>query len=241
MVMTTQTTRPSQVLPGRTAPDLTGQVGKKQRAGLLSAPRRMQLPWAIGGGLTVVATTVGFSAGSGLLSDKSPVLVVAEPVAAGQTITSDVVRSIPVAADAGVGTIDASLASKVIGRTAAVPLTPGTLLNVSDIGKATFPPAGQAELAVALRVGAYPLDLAAGDRVQVVIASDSQSAMTTTNPATAAPAPVPTYAVVTKVGRTDGQGGVVADLLMDQSSFQKVASAGPSGVSLAVLPPSAGN
>lgn len=241
--MTTQTARPGQAPPGRTAPDPSRQADKKQpRAGLLSAPRRMQLPWAIGGGLTVVATTVGFSASSGLLSDKSPVLVVAEPLAAGQTITSDVVRSIPVAADAGVGMIDASLASKVIGRTAAVPLTPGTLLNVSDIGKATFPPAGQAELAVALRAGAYPLDLAAGDRVQVVISSDSQPAMaTTTNPAVVAPAPVPTYAVVTKVGRADGQGGVVADLLMDQNSFQKVASAGPSGVSLAVLPPSAGN
>ena len=128
----------------------------------------------------------------------------------------------------------------MIGRTAAVPLTPGTVLNVSDIGKATFPPAGQAELAVALRAGAYPLDLAAGDRVQVVVASDSQPAMTTT-PAAVVPAPVPTYAVVTKVGRADGQGGVVADLLMDQNSFQKVASAGPSGVSLAVLPPSAGS
>ena len=239
--MRTQSTPLGQVPPGRAAPDPSHQGGKKQpRAGLLSAPRRMRLPWAIGGGLTVVVTTVGFSAGSGLLSEKSPVLVVAEPLAAGQTITSDVLRTIPVAADAGVGTIDASLASKVIGRTAAVPLTPGTLLNVSDIGKATFPPAGQAELAVALRTGAYPLDLAAGDRVQVVVASDSQPAMTT-NPAAAATAPVPTYAVVTKVGRADSQGGMVADLLMDQGSFQKVASAGPSGVSLAVLPPSAGS
>lgn len=227
---------------GRTAPDTSRQAGKKQpRTGLLSAPRRMQLPWAIGGGLTVVATTVGFSAGSGLLTEKSPVLVVAEPLAAGQTITSDMLRTVPVAADAGVGTIDASLASKVIGRTAAVPLTPGTLLNATDIGKSTFPPAGQAELAVALRAGAYPLDLAAGDRVQVVVASDSQLSTPTTNPATAAPAPVPMYAVVTKVGRADGQGGMVADLLMDQNSIQNVASAGTSGVSLAVLPSSAGN
>ncbi len=240
--MTTQTTRPGQVPPGSTAPDPSRQAGKKQlRTGLLSAPRRMQLPWAIGGGLTVVATTVGFSTGSGLLSEKSPVLVVAEPLAAGQTITSDVLRTIPVAADAGVGTIDASLASKVVGRTAAVPLTPGTLLNVTDIGKSTFPPAGQAELAVALRAGAYPLDLAAGDRVQVVVPSDSQPATPATNPATVAPAPVPTYAVVTKVGRADGQGEMVADLLMDQNSIQKVASASPTEVSLAVLPPSAGN
>lgn len=227
---------------GRTAPDTSRPAGKKPpRAGLLSAPRRMQLPWAIGGGLTVVVTTVGFSAGSGLLSEKSPVLVVAEPLAAGQTITPDVLRTIPVAADAGVGTIDASLAPKVIGRPAAVPLTPGTLLNVSDIGKSTFPPAGQAELAVALRAGAYPLDLAAGDRVQVVVANDGQATTPTTNPAAVAPAPAPTYAVVTKVGRADGQGSMVADLLMDQNSIQKVASAGPSGVSLAVLPPSAGN
>ncbi|MBS2547455.1 hypothetical protein KGQ19_11285 [Catenulispora sp. NL8] len=201
----------------------------------------MQLPWAIGGGLTVVATAVGFSAASGLLSQKSPVLVVAEPLAAGQTITSDALRTIPVAAEAGVGTIDASMASKVVGRTVAVPLTPGSLLNVTDIGKSTFPPAGQAELAVALRAGAYPLDLAAGDRVQVVVAGDSQLPTPTTNTAAVAPAPVPTYAVVTKVGRSDGQGGTVADLLMDQTSIQKVASAGPSGVSLAVLPPSAGN
>ena len=102
--MTRQSTLPGQVPAGRTAPDPSRPAGKKPpRAGLLSAPRRMQLPWAIGGGLTVVATTVGFSAGSGLLSEKSPVLVVAEPLAAGQTITSDALRTIPVAAEAGWG------------------------------------------------------------------------------------------------------------------------------------------
>ena len=240
--MTRQSTLTAGVQAGRPASDPLRPTDKKpSKTGLFAAPRRMKLPWAIGGGLTVVVTTVGFSAGSGLLSEKSPVLVVAEPLAAGQMITPDVLRTIPVAADAGVAIIDASLAAKVIGRTAAVPLTPGTLLNVSDIGKSTFPPAGQAELAVALRTGAYPLDLAAGDRVQVVVTSDSQPTVVTTNAATVTPVPLPTYAVVTKVGRADSQGGVVADLLMDQNSFQKVASAGPSGVSLAVLPPAAGS
>ena len=237
--MTRQSALPAPVQAGRPAPDPSADK-KQPKTGLFAASRRMKLPWAIGGGLTVVATTVGFSAGSGLLSEKSPVLVVTQPVAAGQTITADVLRTIPVAADAGVATIDASLASKVIGRPAAVPLTPGTLLNVSDIGKAVFPPAGQAELAVALRAGAYPLDLAAGDRVQVVVASDAQPVMST-SPAAIAPSPGPMYAVVTKVGRADSQGQMVADLLMDQGSFQKVASAGPPGVSLAVLPPSAGS
>lgn len=241
--MTTQTPLPGQSPPGRLAPagppNPLGKGSSASGAGLLSARRKVRLPWAVGGGLTVVATTVAFSTGAGLLSEKTPVLVVTEPLSAGQVITAEALRAIPVAADPGVATIDASQESKVLGRTTAVPLSPGALLGPSDLGKASFPPAGQAELAVALGPGSYPLDLAAGDRVQVVVADDAASAGPAE--ATHATAEPQLLAVVTQVGRVSGQSGVIADLLMDQDSFARVASVGSSRVALAVLPPTAGN
>jgi hypothetical protein len=105
--MATQTTLPGQALPGRVPspagpPRSAGKSPAGSGAGLLAARRRVRLPWAVGGGLTVVATTVALSTGSGLLSEKCPVLVVAEPLAAGQTITADSLRAIPMAADPGI-------------------------------------------------------------------------------------------------------------------------------------------
>jgi hypothetical protein len=117
-----------------------------------------------------------------------------------------------------------------------VPLTPGTLLGAGDLGPRSSPPAGEAEIAVSLKQGSFPLDLAQGDRVQVVLASDTPIAAGGSGvPAAAAQTQSPTIATVTKVGRVDSQGAVVADLLLDQALASKVAAAGPTGVSLAIL------
>lgn len=203
---------------------------------LLSTQQTVNKPLVIGCGLGVLVCSLGASEAAGLLDDKSQVLVVASPIAAGQTITRDVLRAIPVAADPGVASIPADSVNKVVGRPAAVPLTSGTLLGAADLGPRLSPPVGKAEIAVSLKQGSFPLDLAQGDRVQVVLASDTP--MTTAGsaaPSAAAQAQSPTIATVTKVGRADTQGDVVADLLLDQALASKVAAAGPTAVSLAIL------
>lgn len=71
--------------------------------------------------------------------------------------------------------------STVIGRRSAVALVTGSLLTGSEVGN--VPPVGSGSdvVAVGLKAGAYPPDLAPGDRVQVVpvTSSDASSATVT--------------------------------------------------------------
>ena len=236
----TDTTTPSSV-PGqvRGFSRASRPFGKTPSdAALLSAQHKANKPLVLGSSLGVLLCSLGASEAADLFDDKSPVLVAAVPIAAGQTITQDMLRAIPVAADPGVSAIPASRVSSVIGRSAATPLMPGALLGAEDVGARSYPPTGEAEIAVSLKQGAFPLDLAQGDRVQVVLASDTpMTASAGGAPSAATQAQQPTIATVTKVGKVDSQGAVVADLLLEQSTATKVAAAGPSAVSLAILGP----
>ncbi len=58
--------------------------------------------------------------------------------------------------------------STVLGRSVAVPLVAGALLTTSEVGSHRPVGSGSDVVAVGLKAGAFPPDLAAGDRVQVV-------------------------------------------------------------------------
>ena len=174
-----------------------------------------------------------------MLDPRTSVLIVAEPLAAGDVITADDLRSVPVAVSRGVDVIPASQISNVVGRPAALPLAAGSLLGSVDVGPAVFPPAGQAVAAVGLKSGMFPLHLAAGDKVQVVLPAQS-GVLATPAPSSSssASAAQPLVATVTAVGRPDSQGGLVANLLMDSDGAAKVAAAASSmsGVAVTLLP-----
>ena len=65
--------------------------------------------------------------------------------------------------------------SSVVGRRVAVPLVAGAVLTSSEVGNAPPVGSGSDVVAVGLKAGSYPPDLAPGDRVQVVPVASSAS------------------------------------------------------------------
>jgi hypothetical protein len=153
-------------------------------------------------------------------------------------ITATDVRAVPVEVGGGIDAIPAARATNVVGRPAALPLIPGALLGSADVGPAVFPPIGQAVAAVGLKSGMYPLHLAAGDKVQVVLPPQPAVMSAPAPAASAASAAQPLVATVTAVGKPDVQGVIVANLLMDADGAAKVAAASTSmsGVAVTLLP-----
>ena len=221
---------------------IPGQSGAGQRsaatasANTLLSTRRVNVPRALFGGLGVVVCSIGAVVTSHVLDPRTAVLVMMKPVAAGQVITAADFGTVPVTVGRGVDVIPGAQLSTVLGRPAAVPLAAGALLGIADVGSAAFPPVGQAVAAVALKAGMYPLHLAAGDKVQVVL--PPQPAVSAAPAAVQASSALPLVATVSAVGRPDSQGSMVANLLMDADGAAKVAAASTSmsGVAVTLLP-----
>lgn len=242
--MTRESTRKGSAPSTGTSTTVPKQSGAGQRSAgrasaiaLLSA-RRVNVPRALFGGLGVVVCSMGAVVASHVLDPRSSVLVVWEPVAAGQVITIDDLRSAPVAVVSGIDTIPAAQTASVVGHPAAVPLVPGSLLGRADVGPAVFPPAGQAVAAVGLKPGMYPLHLAAGDKVQVVLPTQPGIPAAQAPAASAPSVSQPLVATVTAVAKPDSQGVMVANLLMDTDGAAKVAAASTSmsGVAVTLVP-----
>ncbi len=109
------------------------------------------------------------------------VLVVAQPVAAGQVVTPGDLRAVRLSATGGVASVPAGDEQAVVGQPAAVALSAGSVLTRDDVGAVAGVGAGFDVVAVALKPSAYPPDLAPGARVQVVpVAFSSGSGSTAT-------------------------------------------------------------
>jgi hypothetical protein len=158
------------------------------------------------------------------------VLAVARPVMAGQTITAADLRVVRVVPDTGVLLVSALAASRVIGGTAAVPLTAGSLLTQGQVGAAGWPPSGQAVVAVPVKVGRLAAGVSAGVRVLVIsVAKDTDAPPA---PSAGATAPVPATVVQVAAG-VDGSGTSVVSLLVSQGDAVAVAG-GARDLSIAV-------
>jgi hypothetical protein len=138
--------------------------------------RRRQLPLVVVGVLLVVGCALVFAEVSLRAGRGQEVLVVAEPVAAGQVVTAGDLRAVRLSAAGGVASVPAGDEQAVVGEPAAVALSAGSVLTRADVGAGAGVGAGFDVVAVALKPGAYPPDLSAGARVQVVpVASSSGS------------------------------------------------------------------
>ncbi|MGH8996475.1 MAG: SAF domain-containing protein [Acidimicrobiales bacterium] len=136
--------------------------------------RHRQLPLVVVGVVLVVGCALAFLDVSLRTGGSAEVLVVSQPVAAGQVVSAGDLRAVRLSAPGGVSTVPASEAQAVVGEPAAVALAAGSVLTRSDVGSGTGVGAGSDEVAVALKPGSYPPDLAPGDRVDVVpVASSS--------------------------------------------------------------------
>jgi hypothetical protein len=197
-----------------------------------AARRRRRLPFVALGGLLVIVCVLAYAWGAVRLGDRVQVLAVARPIAAGQTLTTADLKQVSAAEDPGVQLIPAAQVQQVTGRTAVVPLLPGTLLTPSLVGEAAFPPVGKVTASLALKPGQYPQGLATGARVAVYASAtevgDGQPAAAT-GAKSAASTPVRLQAVVLGVDLAgDGQGATVITLLLDASDGPRLAAA-PAG------------
>lgn len=202
-----------------------------------AARRRRRMPFVALGGLLVIVCVLAYAYGAVTLGDRVQVLAVARAVAAGQAFTAADLRPVSAAQDPNVLLIPADQAVQVVGRTAVVPLLPGTLLTPALVGDAAFPPAGKVTASVAVKPGQYPQGLAAGARVTVYVAVNpaggggQPAPAATSTPASSAPARV--QAVVLSVDLAgDGQGATVITLLLDSGDGARLAAAPAGGVVL---------
>jgi hypothetical protein len=157
----------------------------------------------------------------------TPVLAVAQPVAAGQAITDadlEVVRVVP---DAGIDIIAESERSTVVGRTARVPLVAGGLLSPAQVGAAAWPPPGESVIAVPVTAGRLPSGLSTGSRVSVLTPPGGATQVTgqthTTTTTTTAAA---VTATVVAVEPPTAAGVSSVSLLLDATQARQVAAAG---------------
>lgn len=189
--------------------------------------------------MLVVVCALVFAEGWLQAGNRQPVLALAQPVAAGQVITSGDLETVRVSAAGPVSLVPASSQAEVVGSTAAVSMPAGSLLTGSDIG--TLPPArGQVRLGVALKAGAYPPDLAAGEDVDVLATPASGSSSSSSGSGSASAALPVGQAVVLSVSPASAAGGsgeTVVELQVSQDAMPQVAAANAAGqIALATIP-----
>jgi hypothetical protein len=168
----------------------------------------------------------------------TPVLAVAQPVAAGQTITEadlEVVRVVP---DAGIDLIAESEKSTVVGRTARVPLVAGGLLSPAQVGAAAWPPPGESVIAVPVTAGRLPSGLSTGSRVSVLTPPDGATQVTGQTQTTTTAAAVTATVVAVEPPTAAGISSV--SLLLDATQARQVAAAGGEIVLVLESPQSTG-
>ena len=200
--------------------------------------RRRSVPLAAGGVVLVVACALVFAEGWLAAGHRQPVLALAKPVAAGQVITAADLETVRVSAAGPVSLVPASRQAEVVGSTAAVSLPAGSLLAGSDVG--TPPPVkGQVRLGVALKPGAYPPDLAAGQDVDVLATPAAAASGSSSSGAAPAALPVGEAVVlsVSPASATGGSGDTVVEIQVAADAMPQVTAANAAGqIALATIP-----
>ena len=224
MAVLTRSRRPA-------GPQSPGQVPRR--------PRRRSVPLAAGGVVLVVVCALVFAEGWLAAGHRQPVLALAQPVSAGQVITAADLETVRVSAAGPVSMLPASRQAKVAGSTAAVSMPAGSLLAGSDIG--TPPPVkGQVRLGVAVKAGAYPPDLAAGQDVDVLATPASATSGSSSGSGSAGAALPVGEAVVLSVSPASAAGGsgdTVVELQVSRDAMPQVAAANAAGqIALATIP-----
>jgi hypothetical protein len=179
------------------------------------------------GVLLVIGGALAFADASLHLGSREQVLEVTRPLAAGQVVQSSDLRTVRVSTGNGLSVILASEEPSVLGRPVSVPLVAGALLTPSEIGATAPVASGSDVVAVGLKAGQYPPDLAAGDRVQVVpVTSSSSSPESVTGEAGSGSAERPVSATVlaVDVAPADSDNPTVFSLQVSTASADKVAA-----------------
>jgi hypothetical protein len=171
------------------------------------------------GVLLVIGGALAFADASLHLGSREEVLVVSEPLAAGQVITSSDLETVRVSTGSGLQVVPAGDEASVVGSSVAVPLVAGALLTRAEVGSTAPVASGSDVVAVGLKAGQYPPDLAPGDRVQVVpVTSPSSSSMTPTG------TPVSATVLAVDVASVASDSPTVFSLQVSRSDADEVAA-----------------
>jgi hypothetical protein len=170
--------------PGRTSAGDTRPVSWLDRSGSASSAlgrgRRRRLPHLVAGVLLVVLCVGGAVWWTTSTQDRAPMLALAKPVTVGHVLTRADLRSVDVSAAPGAALIPADQVARVVGRPMATSLGPGVLLTPDAVGVAAIPAVGRAVVAVGVKPGQFPPELAAGSPVTVVVTAGSATGAATT-------------------------------------------------------------
>ena len=150
-------------------------LGKKGQPAAVPAGRRRRrrLPHLLVGVLLVLVCVGGALWWTTSAQGRMSVLAVARPLSVGHVLERTDVREVEISAADSIATVPAQQASAVIGRPMATSLDPGALLTPGSVGAAAVPGAGHAIVAVALKPGQFPLEVAAGAATLVVVTAPS--------------------------------------------------------------------
>ncbi len=175
------------------------------------------------GVLLVLGCALAFTDASLHLGSREEVLVVAQPVAAGQVLTDADLRVARVSTGSGLGVVLAGDEATVVDRRVAVPLVAGSLLTMAEVGSAPPVDSGFDVVAVGLKPGAYPPELAPGDRVQVVPVTSTSSGGTGTASVTSG-TPIAATVLSVEAASVNANTPTVFSLQVTTSDADEVAS-----------------
>jgi hypothetical protein len=168
---------------------------------------------------------------------RTDVLVVARTVPAGDRITDADLRVGSVAVSKGIAIVLARDKAAVVGRTASVALTPGSLLAPAQYTEAVAD-SDRVQFGIAVKPGQYPPSIREGDKVVIVI--NPSASPVPSKSAAETPNEVPISAVVRAVDRGKGafgEGDVVVTVSVSRVDLERLASAASERrVSLAAAP-----
>lgn len=201
-------------------------TGRVRLSGARGRPpgRHRQLPLVVAGVLLVLGGALAFTETALHLQSRENVLVTTAALAAGELLTPDDLRPVAMVPGNGLALVPASGEAGVVGRPLAVPLVAGTPLTSGEVGAPSPVTAGLDTVALLLKPGGYPPDLAAGDTVRVVpVASSSSSgAPLSTTPITATVLAINTASSV-------ANGGTIVTLQVSSADADGVASLAAAG------------
>ena len=167
------------------------------------------------------------------LGNRRPLVAIARPVAAGQVIQRGDLTQVLVGSVGGIRTMQWSGRASVIGRTAAVSLVPGSLLNPSQLATGTAIDPASAVVGAVLKPGQFPAGLRSGDKVLAIVLP--LDAATATGQGRIDP---PIAVIVAAIDKfADRSGGLSVSLAVSPGDAATLAVAGARGRLTLVLAP----
>ncbi|MCE7007097.1 hypothetical protein LWC34_30345 [Kibdelosporangium philippinense] len=192
--------------------------------------RGRSVPYLLLGLLIVVLCGTGGVVTAMQLGERESFLVLARPVAAGQSLSTTDLGQAQMASDSGLDLIPTSASSTVVGQPVAYGMPVGAVLTRGSLGPTRVPTQGMAIAAVGLKAGQFPPELSAGATVQVFSAPQTTSQAGTTSIQAAS-----WTAVVTGISGRETEQTTVLSLQLSDVDARALATAPAGQMSVVII------